>query len=58
MAYAGVMEKTVSTLLEFAIQTKDEKYKLINISRSDLAHSAGISTESFIRSLSRLKKKS
>ncbi|WP_166636572.1 helix-turn-helix domain-containing protein [Salegentibacter sp. 24] len=38
------------------LRKKYGKYALNNVSRSALAHAAGISTESFIRSLSRLKK--
>lgn len=56
MAYGSVLKKTTNTILEFAekIQSNPEEY--IRISRSDLASVAGISTESFIRSLSCLKK--
>lgn len=56
MAYASVMRKTTSTILQFADIMRDETDVPVKISRSDLASVAGISTESFIRSLSTLRK--
>lgn len=53
MAYGSVHKKTAATLLKFA-----EKINLdvIRVSRHDLANVAGISTETLIRSISKLKK--
>lgn len=56
MAYASVLKKTTNTILQFAEIMKDNAQEGIRISRTDLASVAGISTESFIRSLSSLKK--
>ena len=56
MAYASVLKKTSNTILKFAAKMQDNHHDSINISRSDLASVAGISTESLIRSLSLLKK--
>lgn len=56
MAYASVLKKTTNTILQFAEVIQDDPEEGIKISRSDLASVAGISTESFIRSLSSLKK--
>jgi DNA-binding response OmpR family regulator len=56
MAYGSVLKKTASTLLEFAEMVKDDSTPVLKVSRSDMASVAGISTESFIRSLSCLKK--
>lgn len=56
MAYGSVLKKTTNTILQFAELMKDKSQDEIKISRSDLASVAGISTESFIRSLSSLKK--
>lgn len=56
MAYASVLKKTSNTILKFAAKMQDSQRDSINISRSDLASVAGISTESLIRSLSLLKK--
>ena len=56
MAYASVLKKTTNTILQFAKLMPDNKDAGIKISRTDLASVAGISTESFIRSLSSLKK--
>ncbi|NJW52528.1 response regulator [Salinimicrobium oceani] len=55
MAYGSVLKKTASTLLEFAKKTGLGNSQLIKVSRSDMASVAGISTESFIRSLSSLR---
>lgn len=56
MAYGSVLKKTTNTILEFAEKIQNDPKEFIKISRSDLASVAGISTESFIRSLSCLKK--
>lgn len=56
MAYASVLKKTSNTILQFASELENPEFKGLNISRTDLASMAGISTESFIRSLSSLKK--
>lgn len=56
MAYSSVLKKTTNTILEFAENIQGDPQQFIRISRSDLASVAGISTESFIRSLSCLKK--
>lgn len=56
MAYGSVLKKTTTTILEFAEKIQENPEECIKISRSDLASVAGISTESFIRSLSCLKK--
>ncbi|MBO2544847.1 Crp/Fnr family transcriptional regulator [Salegentibacter sp. BDJ18] len=56
MAYASVLKKTSNTILQFAEEMQNPEFKGLNISRTDLASIAGISTESFIRSLSSLKK--
>lgn len=56
MAYGSVLKKTTNTILEFAEKIQSDPQEYIRISRSDLASVAGISTESFIRSLSCLKK--
>ncbi len=56
MAYGSVLKKTTNTILQFAEEIQDDPQQYIRISRSDLASVAGISTESFIRSLSCLKK--
>lgn len=55
MAYGSVLKKTASTLLEFSKKTNTEMHQVLTVSRSDMASVAGISTESFIRSLSLLK---
>jgi CRP-like cAMP-binding protein len=56
MAYSSMLKKTTNTILEFAEKIQENPKEHIRISRSDLASVAGISTESFIRSLSSLKK--
>ncbi|MGB7785047.1 MAG: response regulator [Salinimicrobium sp.] len=56
MAYGSVLKKTTNTILQFAEEIQGDPQQYIRISRSDLASVAGISTESFIRSLSCLKK--
>lgn len=55
MAYGSVLKKTASTLLEFAGKANTGSPQILKVSRSDMASVAGISTESFIRSLSSLK---
>ena len=55
LAYASVLKKTTNTLLHFAENVLKNPTDSINLSRSDLASIAGISTESLIRSLAQLK---
>lgn len=55
MAYGSVLKKTASTLLEFVKKSNSGLQPLLKVSRGDMASVAGISTESFIRSLSSLK---
>lgn len=55
-AYSGVLKKTSHTIVHFAKKMEKRAGDIITISRGDLASVAGISTESFIRSLSLLKK--
>lgn len=58
MAYSSVRKKTAQTILHFArILNCNNTEEVIKISRSDLASSAGIATESLIRTLSVFKKK-
>lgn len=57
MAYGSVLSKTAGTLLEFISKCGEQAQPVLQISRSDMASVAGISTESFIRSLSSLKAK-
>ena len=56
MAYSSVRKKTANTILQFANKIKNYPDDGIRISRSDLASVAGIATETFIRTLSGLKK--
>ncbi len=56
MAYASVLKKTSNTILQFADDLQNPEFPGLKISRTDLASIAGISPESFIRSLSCLKK--
>jgi len=56
MAYSSVRKKTANTILQFANKIKNHPEDGIRISRSDLASVAGIATETFIRTLSSLKK--
>ena len=56
MAYSSVRKKTANTILQFAKKIKNHPDDGIRISRSDLASVAGIATETFIRTLSGLKK--
>lgn len=56
MAYSSVRKKTARTILQF-VELMDTKHNdSIRISRSDLATTAGIATESLIRTLSDFKK--
>lgn len=56
MAYSSVRKKTARTILQF-VELMDTKVNSpIRISRSDLATTAGIATESLIRTLSDFKK--
>lgn len=56
MAYSSVRKKTANTILQF-VQIMDKKPDSpIRILRSDLASTAGIATESLIRTLSEFKK--
>jgi CheY-like chemotaxis protein len=56
MAYSSVHKKTASTIIKFAEKLNREPNEPIKISRSDLASTAGIATESLIRTLSNFKK--
>ena len=56
MAYSSVRKKTANTILRFTEKIKKRPDEIIRISRSDLASVAGIATETFIRTLSGLKK--
>ncbi len=56
MAYSSVRKKTANTILRFSEKLKRRSDEAIRISRSDLASVAGIATETFIRTLSGLKK--
>lgn len=56
MAYNSVHQKTAATLLKFAEKINRKPDDLIQVSRHDLANVAGISTETLIRSISKLRK--
>ncbi len=56
MAYSSVYKKTASTILKFAEKLNRKPEDPIKISRNDLASTAGIATESLIRTLSHFKK--
>jgi DNA-binding response OmpR family regulator len=56
MAYGSVRKKTAETIIQFSKKIKKSADEGIRISRSDLASVAGIATETFIRTLSELKK--
>ncbi len=56
MAYSSVRKKTASTILQFVEIMNTNQGNAIKISRSDLATTAGIATESLIRTLSDFKK--
>lgn len=57
MAYSSVRKKTASTILQFVEIMNTKPDDPIRILRSDLATTAGIATESLIRTLSYFKKK-
>lgn len=57
MAYSAVLKKTSHTILEVSQKIQNAPRDIISVTRNELAHVAGISTESFIRSLSQLRKK-
>lgn len=56
MAYSSVRKKTASTILQFVEIMNTDPDAAIRISRSDLASTAGIATESLIRTLSDFKR--
>jgi DNA-binding response OmpR family regulator len=56
MAYSSVRKKTANTILQFTEKINKTNKDSIRISRNDLASVAGIATETFIRTLSGLKK--
>lgn len=56
MAYSSVRKKTAATILQFVEIMNKNPEAPIRISRNDLATTAGIATESLIRTLSDLKK--
>lgn len=56
MAYSSVRKKTASTILQFVEIMNPKSNAPIRILRSDLATTAGIATESLIRTLSYFKK--
>jgi len=56
MAYSSVRKKTARTIIQFSEKIKKRSNENVKISRSDLASIAGIATETFIRTLSDLKK--
>lgn len=56
MAYSSVRKKTASTILQFVEIMNTKPDEPIRIMRSDLAATAGIATESLIRTLSFFKK--
>lgn len=56
MAYSSVRKKTAATILQFAEIMDKKPDASLRISRNDLATTAGIATESLIRTLSEFKK--
>lgn len=56
MAYSSVRKKTASTILQFVEVMNKKTDAPLRISRSDLATTAGIATESLIRTLSDFRK--
>lgn len=56
MAYSSVRKKTASTILQFVEIMDTSTQSSIRISRNDLATTAGIATESLIRTLSDFKR--
>ena len=57
MAYSSVRRKTAQTLIQFAETLNTDQGQPIKVSRNDFASTAGIATESLIRTLSDFKKK-
>lgn len=57
MAYSSVRKKTASTIIQFVEIMNKTPEAPLRISRNDLAATAGIATESLIRTLSDFKKK-
>ncbi|WP_350285337.1 response regulator [uncultured Croceitalea sp.] len=55
MAYSSVRKKTAQTLLQFEKTMNKGPKEPLHITRGDLAHVAGIATESLIRTLSDFK---
>ena len=56
MAYSSVRRKTATTILQFVDIMNNNTNAPLRISRNDLANTAGIATESLIRTLSDFKK--
>ena len=56
MAYSSVRKKTARTILQFVEIMNTDSHSAIRISRNDLANTAGIATESLIRTLSDFKR--
>jgi len=56
MAYSSVRKKTAATILQFVAIMDKKNGAPLRISRNDLATTAGIATESLIRTLSDFKK--
>lgn len=56
MAYSSVRKKTASAIIQFVELMNHKPEMAIRITRNDLAASAGIATESLIRTLSDFKK--
>lgn len=56
MAYSSVRKKTASTIIQFVEIMNKNHHEPLRISRNDLATTAGIATESLIRTLSDFKK--
>ncbi|HEX5152198.1 MAG TPA: response regulator [Parafilimonas sp.] len=55
LAYSSLRKKVAHQLLQFFDKFKNEDHKTINLSRENLAQTAGIATESLIRTLSDFK---
>jgi len=56
MAYSSVRKKTANTILQFVEVINPKSGSTIRIMRNDLASTAGVATESLIRTLSDFKK--
>ncbi len=56
MAYSSVRRKTAATIIQFVEVMSNKPNEPLRISRNDLATTAGIATESLIRTLSDFKK--